>query len=147
MPRKIGRFGRQECREVGVALRDALAEFGREWGLTIAVSGGKFEPGYFRPGLTLSVAPVAGTTIPTSPEASMFMVCASSVGMAPTDLGREFEYMGATYAVCGFKARAQRAPVLARSKANGKLYRFDAAVPLAAWSATGGATIPAGAYR
>ena len=59
-------------------------------------------------------------------EAESFTMLASSYGLKPEDLHKEFKNGGDTYQIVGLKYRARKFPIQAKRLSDGVVYKFPA---------------------
>lgn len=120
---KINSFNRESCRIVSDKVEAALQAVANEFGVQIKTKGGTYasDGTSFNLKLEMSVI-VDGKAV--SPAVSDFNRYKDVLEFG-FDLGEQFvSYDGVAYVVSGYKPRAQKYPVLAKSMANGKTYKF-----------------------
>ena len=110
-------------------LKAALKPLAEELGVVIDLGHCTFQTSNCR--LQLKVAVLASNGKAITEEADSFRCSAKRFGFEPADLGKEFIFQGKPYAICGFKLKSRKYPVIARS-GNGKDYKFACRTVLAA---------------
>jgi hypothetical protein len=81
---------------------------------TFQVSNCKFQ-------LKIAVRDASGEAV--TEETESFKHNAKLFGFEPADLGKEFNYQGQPYTICGLKTKSRKYPLIGRA-ANGKNYKF-----------------------
>ena len=103
----------------------ALAAVGEELGVNLQLGNCRYTPGesftFKLEGLALGEDGKA-----VSKEASDFVMLATSFGLKPEDLGKEFVSRGETFKITGLNLKAKKYPIQAEMLSNGKSYKFPA---------------------
>ena len=103
----------------------ALAAVGKELGVNIQLGNCRYSPGE---SITFKLEGNAlgedGKAV--SRGASDFAMLATSFGLKPEDLGKEFVSRGETFKITGLNLKAKKYPIQAEMLSNGKGYKFPA---------------------
>ena len=111
------------------AVRKALEAVAREYGVTVQIGGGKYDPeaGTLTPKLTLTVAPADGT--PAGREAADFRRYAEmgliEGGFRPEHLGQVFESRQGAFKVVGYNPRRRQSILAEKAAPGGQRYWFE----------------------
>lgn len=110
-------------------LQSSFAAIEQKHGIKLSFGRGSFTPENAKIALLISSITNDGQVV--TEEATAFKQLASLYGLQPEDLGRRFESMGGTYAICGLKPRASKLPILAEKivddRPTGKRFKFPVA--------------------
>lgn len=113
---KIEKMDKAACATLTKSIRTALAAVEVEHGVTIEVGGGSYtSTGEFTPKLRIMLA---------GAERAEFEKYASSVGLEPSDFGREFRYGNKTLRIVGLNLRAPRYPIVGEDVKTGKKFKL-----------------------
>jgi len=99
----------------------ALKPLAEKLGVAIDLGQCTFEVSNCRFQLKIAVRDSSGKAI--TEEAESFKHNAKLFGLEPADLGKEFNFQGQPYTVCGLRTKSRKYPVIARAS-NGKNYKF-----------------------
>lgn len=101
-------------------VKQALAPIAKRYGGHIKL-GNSYR--YSPTNCTFTVQLIKGSGDSKPLEQVEFEMYCGMFGLTKDDYGRKFAFGGEQYTLCGFKPKAPKYPILARSKA-GKLYKF-----------------------
>jgi len=101
-----------------------IEKVGQKYGISLRVGNGNYTPETFTLKLEGGVI-VNGIAIDKDRQA--FKANALYVGLAPNDLGREFNFQGKVYKIVGLKTSSKKYPVIASNLATGKKFKFAVA--------------------
>ena len=94
-------------------------------GITVSNKGGRFTAGNFT--MKLEFATKNSDGVAQTKEVSDWAVWCYQFGFKPEHLNKEFMFGSDVYVIHGVKTRSRKFPILARHKANGKIYKFHPA--------------------
>lgn len=136
---------RIKARTLAKKLQEFLAPFAAEHGVAVRVGGGKYTAGAVgNLTLKLELAEKSADGVVKTAHAVAFETYASTYGLKPSDLGREFAEMGRRYRIIGAKPRSHRYPILCENLGDGKTYKLPASRVARALLATNpSASVPA----
>lgn len=103
------------AKALSAEVEKALAEVAKRHGLTVAVKGGTYDSGMYRPKVEFST---------DDRESAEFTKYAHLFGLAPEDFGREFVSGGRTFKISGLAMRSSVRPILAVEVATGRTFKF-----------------------
>ena len=112
-------------------LKAAFKPLAKELGVVIELGNCIFRASNCRFQLKIAVLDSKGEAI--TEDSNSFRQNAKVFGFEPDDLGKEFTFQGQLYAICGFRPKSRKYPVIARS-CNGKDYKFACRTVLEAMS-------------
>jgi hypothetical protein len=97
---------RMACRKIAARAQEALEAVAAEFGLTVTVGGGSYDPttNSFRPKVEFAAADAAQRE---------FEQYATLYDLSPDDFGRTFTSQGRTFTVAGVAPRSPKRPILA----------------------------------
>lgn len=121
MEAKIKQLDKPTVTYIRKRLKTVLKPLTEELGVVIDLGHCTFQTSNCRFQLKVAVLDSNGKAI--TEEADSFRRSAKLFGFEPADLGKEFIFQGQPYAICGFKPKSRKYPVIARS-GNGKDYKF-----------------------
>jgi hypothetical protein len=104
---------------IGKATEEALQSVAAQFGLTVKVKGGKYDP-------------AAGTYVPKVEYAAHdtaereWKRYADMFGLEADDFGKRFYLRGELYRIVGLNFSAKKYPVLAMRTVDGKVFKFPA---------------------
>ena len=102
----------------------ALAEVGKELGVSIKTGNCRYSSSTFTFKLEGCLIGDDGNAV--TKEAESFTMLASSYGLKPEDLHKEFKNGGETFQIVGLKYRARKFPIQAKRLSDGVVYKFPA---------------------
>ena len=102
----------------------ALAAVGKELGVNIKTGNCRYSSSTFTFKLEGCLIGDDGNAV--TKEAESFTMLASSYGLKPEDLHKEFKNGGDTYQIVGLKYRARKFPIQAKRLSDGTVYKFPA---------------------
>jgi hypothetical protein len=102
-------------------LEAALKPLAERLGVAIDLGQCTFEVSNCRFQLKIAVRDSNGKAI--TEETESFKRNAKLFGLEPADLGKEFNYQGQPYTICGLRTKSRKYPVIGRA-GNGKNYKF-----------------------
>lgn len=120
---KINQFDRTNLRALQADIDAALAAMAEKHGIQIKAGGASF--GATAATFKVELAVIGDGGVAKTRHATEFELFASSYGLAPTDLGREFTYKGNGYKITGLSTKSRRFPVEA-SRTDGRTFKFPA---------------------
>lgn len=117
----IEQFDTKTCKEIAAKIRLALRGLEEEYGVTVKIGGGKYDPvGVYTPRLEISLRTEKGEAM--TPEAAGFLSWLPHLKpLEKEDLFREFEYHGQRVRFLGWRSRARKRPMVYRILATGKM--------------------------
>lgn len=115
---------KQAARSLMESLKTFLEPFEEEHDVKVTVGGGKFDNTTLTVKLELAELTESGEAL--SRATNDFKRLASSFGLSPDDLGKEFRDGIRSYKIVGLKPRSYRYPVIAESLSDKKKYKFAA---------------------
>ncbi len=121
---KITKMNRVTAKLLMERMDKLAAELSQELGMKVALKSGSIGAGSLTVKLELAVVGESGQADTT--DARAFKAYASSYGLQPSDLGREFVYGGITYRVAGLRPKADRFPILASRQGEERMTKFPA---------------------
>ena len=124
--KKVKEWNRPECRRVADEVNKALADVGKKLGISIAkTGGGSYRGNSFTFKVECALMGENGEVF--NQKAEDFKMYASSYGLKPTDLGKEFTtWDNKTFKIEGLNTRRPKFAVSAIRVSNGKGYKFPA---------------------
>ena len=102
----------------------ALAAVGKELGVNIKTGNCRYSSSTFT--FKLEGIDLGEDGKAVSKGASDFVMLATSFGLKPEDLGKEFVSRGETFKITGLNLKAKKYPIQAEMLSNGKNYKFPA---------------------
>lgn len=117
----IQTIDRATAKQLASGTEAALKSYAESLGLDVAVTGGSFDQGMYRPRVTFTVKQ---TATGLSSKEDTFRRNATFVGLAPDDYGKTFNFSGKSFTITGLLI-ARKKPVLA-TNINGKEFLFSA---------------------
>ena len=121
METKIKQLDKSTMQYIRKRLKATVEPLAKELGVVIDLGSCTFQTSNCRFQLKVAVLDCDGKAI--TEEADAFRRSAILFGFESADLGKEFTFQGQPYAICGFKPKSRKYPVIARS-GNGKDYKF-----------------------
>jgi hypothetical protein len=121
---------RSKLKDIAAKIEAAVKVVADEYGVQIQYIGGNFTASSAV--LKLEVAEVGTDGEAVTRHAEEFRLAARSLGLEPTDLGREFTSAGVAFKIVGANTRAAKYPILAKNLRTGKTYKFPEGRVLAA---------------
>lgn len=118
----IHTIDRTILKQLEAGTKAALKPFADSLGLEIAVAGGAFDAGMYRPRVTYTVKQTADGL---GANEAAFKKNAQYLGLSPSDFGRSFSFAGKTFTISGLNLNARRKPIIATGP-GGKEYVFSA---------------------
>lgn len=112
------------CNQIRDELNKVLPDIGKKLGISLKMGNGSYT--HSTATLKVEAAVLTPDGEAQTKEAIAFKQFATSYGLKPTDLGREFSTMTGTYKIVGLATRSWKMPILATQ--NGKMYKFPADV-------------------
>ncbi len=115
---EITTITRPNVRILNDAVRRALASIEAEYGVSVEVGGGRFDPhaGTFNPKVTIKVA---------GADANNFAAMASLYGLEASDHGRKFTSHGRTFRIESINPRASTMPIHCVEVSTGRGFKFS----------------------
>lgn len=112
---------KEAAKAITAATRAALEKVAEEFGLTVQVGGGVYDPveGIVKPKVVYALAD-SGQRI--------FARYASLYGLTEADYGRQFMHKGETYLLVGINPAAPRFPIQGKRVRDGRVYKFPEAL-------------------
>ena len=123
------RMDRQLCRALMERLEAEAIRIGRELGLSTVPVRASFTHTDCTVKVTFACT-VAGEV--QTPHVQAFTQLAGQFGFQPAHLHATFESRGMVYEITGLRPAAHKRPIVAKNRANGKEYVFDAPTVLRA---------------
>jgi len=120
----ITQIDRSTCRLLRDKINESLKDLAEELGVNIEAGNASYTNENATVKLKVSTKNIDGTV--NSKEADDFKRCASSWGLTPEDLNREFTIHGKTYKIVGANPRASRYPINAKRVSDGKGFKLAA---------------------
>lgn len=123
----ITTIDRKACTTISRAAEEALKAVAEQYGLTLTIKGGKFDPsvGTFSPKVEFSV----GDAGRKAWEASVGLLYSNypAQWLTAEDFGATFTSQGKTYELVGINLRAPKFPINAKCLTDGKTYKLTEA--------------------
>jgi hypothetical protein len=116
------KFNRDSLKVLREDLENALKQVAEKHGIQATVGSASFTANNIVWKIELAVKDESGNAIDRHAEA--FKVLATSYGLKPEDLGREFVVSGVKYQLKGINTRSRKFPVVADCITDGKSYAF-----------------------
>jgi hypothetical protein len=113
---------RQTVRLFRERMQEALDPLGNEIHAKITVGNASYTPGNASFKIEVALVQADGQTINKS--ASNFKRMAARYSLAASDLGRQFSLDGKQFIITGLNPRCRRYPILARGRADGKIWKL-----------------------
>lgn len=124
---KMTTIGKAEARTLGEATRAALEAVAEEYGLTLKVAGGSYDPhaGTFSPKVTFSAEGAEQAKFAAQCFAVGVWIEAEQgvVHLVPSDYRAEFQWAGKRFTLTGVNLRAPKYPLVAEGE-DGKAYKL-----------------------
>ena len=119
---KINQFDRTNLRMIREMIDQELADLGERLGVSIKAGSASFTSNNAT--YKLQIATISEEGEICTKEAEDFKLYCFRWGLAPDDLGREFNFRGNTYTITGAKPRSYQYPILATRGYDGKSFKF-----------------------
>lgn len=100
----------------------AMEGVGRKFGLSIHAGSGRYTPQNATFKLEIATFGADGAAVTADAEA--FRALASTYGLDPEDLGREFTVTGTAYRIAGLNTRRPKSPLNCVRVADGRSFKF-----------------------
>jgi hypothetical protein len=125
----LTKIDREAARQLSMATEAALQEVAEEYGLTVALKGGTFDPagGTYRPKVEFSMADSGERKFANECELVGYTVNGQWHSLKAEDYGAEFTSHGRTFTLTGVNLRAPKFPIQAKGD-DGKSYKFPEAI-------------------
>jgi len=117
-------INRTLLRTLRAEINTEIEKVGQKYGISLRVGNASFTPETFTFKLEGGLI-VNGIAIDRDRQA--FKANALYLGLAPNDLGREFNFQGNVYKIVGLKPSSKKYPVVGLNIATGKKFKFAVA--------------------
>ena len=114
-------FDKQSCRDIRLALEQALANVATDLGVKITVGNASYSSSHIV--FKLEVAEITKDGVAMTKEATTFTQLASLYGLKPTDLNRTFTWGGKQFTLVGLAPRRSKYPFIGM-RGDGKRFKF-----------------------
>ena len=121
MSTEIKQLDRSTAKYVMERLEATIKPLAEELGVSLTLGQCSFRPTNARIQLKLSVLDADGQAITEEMEA--FKCHASSYGLLPEDLGKQFIFQGQSLKICGLNRKSRKYPFIGQSS-DGTQYKF-----------------------
>lgn len=120
---QIRSFDRPTVHELSKEISAAVAAVCEQYGLTVELAGGRFDPAAYHFGYTARVHEDHAE----DGDRAEFELHAALFGLESSDFGRQFTSRGKNFKLVGFKPRNRKYPVIGLDGAGGR-YKFPSSV-------------------
>ena len=116
-------INRSNIRILREEMQNALDAVAKKHGVQIKFGNASFTPSMFT--IKTEVAIQGGEGEVVGKEAEDFKLYCMGWGFEPSDLGKEFDYLGDVFKIVGAKPRSKKYPIIGENIKTGKRFKFN----------------------
>lgn len=117
-------FDRNNVKQIRQRLQAHVEQLSKDLGCNVTVGNASYARDGSNCTFKIEMATIAADGIVETKEVSAFKSYATSYGLSPSDLGKNFTNKGRSFTICGLKPRASKYPIVALCS-DGNRYKFS----------------------